>query len=90
MSYITRASDVFDTVITKEVQFLSDNSVLCTVCKPEEKPGASRAREYKIVCRNKKRNKKNKVKEFMDHSVIGLFWLDQTVNSTEDPLSIYD
>lgn len=70
VSYLTHAYDVFDVVSAKDVQFLSDNLVLCAVCKQEEKPTASRAHEYKIVCRNRKRNKEPKVKKLVNHSVI--------------------
>lgn len=54
MIYVIHAYGVFDVVSAKHEQFLSDNSVLCTVCKQEEKLVATKAHEYKIVCRNKK------------------------------------
>lgn len=50
--YITHAYDVFDVVSAKDEQFPSENSVLCTEGKQEEKPLASKAHKYKIVCRN--------------------------------------
>lgn len=92
------ASDVFDVVSAKDVQFLSDNSVHCTVCKQEENPVASRAREYKIVCRNKKEITTQSQEAHgplcycssvsCNWFVRVQFWLGQAVTSTEDSLSI--